>query len=144
MASTGLRLGECLGLTVDRVDFLRRTVRVDRQLTRVAGGSGFDTTKTRAAVRTIPVPPVVTDVLAAHLATFGAGPDGLIFTSAGGRPVSRSQWSTDYRAACGVAGVVGRTRTHDLGHVAVSSLIASGLSVAAVQAVSDTPPRRRR
>ena len=31
--------------------------------------------------------------------------------------------------------MVGRTRTHDLRHVAASSLIASGLSVAAVQAV---------
>jgi integrase len=28
----GLRQGECFGLTVDRVDFLRRHVRVDRQL----------------------------------------------------------------------------------------------------------------
>ncbi len=31
-AGMGLRQGECFGLTVDRVDFLRRTVRVDRQL----------------------------------------------------------------------------------------------------------------
>ena len=31
-AGTGLRQGECFGLTVDRVDFLRRQVRVDRQL----------------------------------------------------------------------------------------------------------------
>lgn len=38
MASTGLRLGECLGLTVDRVDFLRRSIRVDRQLVKVHGG----------------------------------------------------------------------------------------------------------
>ena len=31
-AGTGLRQGECFGLTVDRVDFLRRQLRVDRQL----------------------------------------------------------------------------------------------------------------
>lgn len=31
-AGMGLRQGECFGLTVDRVDFLRRQVRVDRQL----------------------------------------------------------------------------------------------------------------
>lgn len=135
MASTGLRLGECLGLTVDRVDFLRRIVRVDRQLANVAGGSGFGTTKTRAGVRAIPVPPTVTDVLAAHLAAFGAGVDGLVFSMAKGQPVGRSRWSDAYRAACAVAGVEGRTRTHDLRHVAASSLIASGLSVAAVQAV---------
>jgi integrase len=32
MAGTGLRPGEAAGVTVDRVDFLRRTLRVDRQL----------------------------------------------------------------------------------------------------------------
>ena len=135
MASTGLRLGECLGLTVDRVDFLRYTIRVDRQLANVAGGSGFGSPKTRAGVRLIPVPSYITELLAAHLAEFPAGDDALIFTMASGRAVSRSQWSDAYRAACAVADVEGRTRTHDLRHVAASALIASGLSVSAVQAV---------
>lgn len=31
-ASTGIRQGEALGITLDRVDFLRRHVRIDRQL----------------------------------------------------------------------------------------------------------------
>jgi len=31
-AGTGVRISEALGLTLDRVDFLRRTVRIDRQL----------------------------------------------------------------------------------------------------------------
>ena len=31
-AGTGLRQWECFGLTVDRVDFLRRQLRVDRQI----------------------------------------------------------------------------------------------------------------
>jgi site-specific recombinase XerD len=52
-----------------------------------------------------------------------------------GQPISRSRWSEAYRDACAVAGVEGRTRTHDLRHVAASALINSGLSVAAVQAV---------
>ena len=37
-AGTGMRHGECFGLTVDRIDFLRRTVRVDRQLVGAVGG----------------------------------------------------------------------------------------------------------
>jgi integrase len=49
--------------------------------------------------------------------------------------VVRSQWRSAYRDACAVADVDGRTRTHDLRHVAALSLIASGLSAAAVQAV---------
>jgi len=36
-AGAGLSSGERLGLTVDRVDFLRREVRVDRQLVDVSG-----------------------------------------------------------------------------------------------------------
>jgi integrase len=31
-AGTGLRQGELFGLSVDRIDFLRRELRVDRQL----------------------------------------------------------------------------------------------------------------
>ena len=36
-AGSGTRIAEALGLTVDRVDFLRRTIRIDRQLTRAPG-----------------------------------------------------------------------------------------------------------
>src|SRR5207237_9501491 len=81
-AGTGLRQGECFGLTVDRVDFLRRLVRVDRQL--VLAGSGppqFGPPKTQASVRTVPLPGVVASALAAHLERRPAGNDGLIFTA---------------------------------------------------------------
>jgi integrase len=54
-AGTGLRQGECLGLTVDRVDWLRRTVRVDRQLTTLPGsGPLLAPPKTAASVRIAP------------------------------------------------------------------------------------------
>lgn len=73
-------------------------------------------------------------MLAAHLAAFPPGDHGLIFTTASGSAVPRSNWSDAYRAACAEAGIAGRTRTHDLRHVTASSMIAAGLSVAAVQA----------
>lgn len=141
MASTGLRLGECLGLTVDRVNFLRRTIRIDRQLAMYDKASPFGSPKTRAGIRTIPVSRSVVDMLAAHLAQFPATENGLIFTMPAtrenevGRPVARNRWADAYREACAAADVNGRTRTHDLRHVAASSMIAGGLSVAAVQAV---------
>lgn len=47
-AGTGLRQGECFGLTVDRVDFLRRTVRVDRQLVLTEGPPQFGPPKTQS------------------------------------------------------------------------------------------------
>jgi integrase len=135
MASTGLRLGECLGLTVDRVDFLRRTLRVDRQMVTISGSTGFGTPKTRAGVRTIPIPDPVVQLLAAHVAEFPPGDHGLLFTSTIGTPVQRSRWSEEFRKARAATGTVESVRTHDLRHVAASSLIAEGLSVAAVQAV---------
>ena len=142
MASTGLRLGECLGLTVDRVDFLRSTIRVDRQIVALPGSFGFGTPKTRAGVRRIPVPRAVVEMLAAHLAEFPPGVDGLIFTMPptrenrrGGGPVTRNRLADAYRAAVAAVELPKGTRTHDLRHVAASALIASGLSVAAVQAV---------
>jgi integrase len=70
-AGSGMRQGECLGLTVDRLDFLRRVVHVDRQLVTVTGRPSFLTApKTAASVRTIPLPQVVLDAVAAHLGAF--------------------------------------------------------------------------
>jgi hypothetical protein len=46
-----------LGLTVDRLDMLRRTVKVDRQLAPRPGKvTEFGPTKTRASNRMIPLP----------------------------------------------------------------------------------------
>ena len=73
-AGTGMRQGEVFGLTVDRIDFLRREVRVERQFfTRPARRTEFGPTKTPASVRTIPLPEVVVDALAAHLAQLPSG-----------------------------------------------------------------------
>jgi integrase len=51
------------------------------------------------------------------------------------RQPNTRNWADSYRSACAAVGITGRTRTHDLRHVAASALISSGLSVAAVQAV---------
>lgn len=70
-AGSGLRMGEMLGLTVDRVDFLRRTVRVDRQMiTPSRGEPRFGPPTTPSSQRTVPLAQVTLDVLAAHLARF--------------------------------------------------------------------------
>jgi integrase len=66
-AGTGMRQGECFGLTVDRVRFLERVVTVDRQLVTVQGRAPeLAPPKTRAGNWTIPLPGVVVDALAAH------------------------------------------------------------------------------
>src|SRR5215218_3648472 len=72
-AGTGLRHGEALGLEVDAVDFLRRTLQVRQQLVTMPGQPPYlAPPKTPASHRTIPLPQVVVDALAAHLAAFPA------------------------------------------------------------------------
>ena len=59
---------------VQDVDFLRRTVRIEWQFTQGSKGERSEP-KTPRSRRTIPLPRVVADVLAAHLATYPAGDD---------------------------------------------------------------------
>ena len=132
-AGTGLRQGEAFGLTVDRVDFLRRRITVDRQLVTVSGRAPtFGPPKTEASVRVVPLPAVVADELAAHLATFPVGPDGLIFTNEIGKPLRRSAFGAMWRRATIAAGAEGVV-FHSLRHYYASLLIRHGESVKTVQ-----------
>lgn len=133
-AGTGLRQGEAFGLTVDRVDFLRRTVKVDRQLVQLVGGPPtFGPPKTKASHRTVPLPQVVAEALAEHLRTFGAGQDGLLFSTATGEPLRRTSFSANvWRPAVKRAGVEGLV-FHSLRHYYASLLIHHGESVKVVQ-----------
>jgi integrase len=133
-AGTGMRQGECFGLTVDRVRFLERALTVDRQLVAVPGHApSLGPPKTRASNRTIPLPQVVVDALAAHLAEFSAGPDGLVFTLSG-KPITRSTFGYKWRAAVKASGLPDGTGFHALRHYYASLLIRHGESVKTVQA----------
>lgn len=132
-AGTGMRQGECFGLTVDRVRFLERVVTVDRQLVTVQGQApALAPPKTLASNRTIPLPQVVVDALAAHLAAFPAGSDGLVFTLSG-KPITRSTFGHKWRAAVETAGLPAGTGFHALRHYYASLLIRHGESVKTVQ-----------
>lgn len=134
-AGTGLRQGEAFGLSVDRVDFLRRTLVVDRQLVLLPGaGPVLSPPKTAASYRTIPLPDVVLDALSAHLATFGEGPDRLIFTDDAQAPIRRTRFSEVWRPAAKVAGIPSGTGYHALRHFYASLLIRHNESVKVVQA----------
>ena len=132
-AGTGMRQGELLGLTVDRIDFLRRTLRIDRQMVTTVGAQPhFAPTKTTASVRSIPVPSIVLEEITGHLQAYGAGPDGVVFTAEDGGPIRRNHAGRIWRAAAKRAGVEGRS-FHDLRHYCASVLIDSGASVKVVQ-----------
>ncbi len=133
-ASTGLRQGEALGLTVDRVDFLRRTATVDRQLVLLPGREPYlAPPKTEASMRMIPLPRITIEALAAHLAAFPAGRDVFVFTNDLGRPIRRTAFSTIWRPAVVSAGAPDGTGFHALRHYYASLLIRHGESVKVVQ-----------
>lgn len=128
-AGTGMRQGEVFGLTIDRLDFLRRTVRVDRQL---VDGS-FGPPKTDSSVRTIPLPKTVVDALAAHLQAHPAGEDGFVFTRASGAPWRRSAFSVEWTRARRVTGAAEDVTLHSFRHYYASLLIRHSESVKVVQ-----------
>jgi integrase len=132
-AGTGLRQGECFGLTLGRLDFLRRRVTVDRQID-PTGSGGFAPLKTAASYRTVPLPRVVVDVMAAHLARFPVEPDGLVFPDDKGRPLRRNRFGEVWHRARALAELPEGATFHDLRHFYASLLIRHGESVKVVQA----------
>lgn len=168
VVGSGLRQGELFGLTKDRIDFLRRTARVDRQLLTLPNQAGqWGPTKNRV-VRVVPVASPTLDALAAHLAAFpavclacggaeddhgvpgsGAGPrhgshafEGLVFSTEDARPVTRNNAGHIWRRSAARAGFRPGTRSgwHLLRHYYASTLIRRGLSpVAVAKRLGDTP-----
>lgn len=134
-AGTGMRQGECFGLALDRIDFLRRTLRVDQQLVLMPGRSTFlGPPKTSASHRTIPLPQLVVEELAEHVRRFpSAHPDGLVFTVENGSGLRRTAFSRVWRPMVAAAGAPTGTGFHDLRHYFASLLIRHGESVKTVQ-----------
>jgi len=135
-AGTGMRQGECFGLTLDRVDFLRRAVRVDQQLVLLPRKDPFlAPPKTAASHRTVPLPAVVVSALAQHIGDYPVThPDGLIFTDGHGQPLRRTSFSGEvWRPAVATAGAPAGTGFHALRHYYASLLIRHGESVKTVQ-----------
>jgi integrase len=129
LAGTGLRIGEALGLEVSDVDFLRGTVRVERQ--RLQSGQ-LGPTKTAKSTRTVPLGQVVVDELAARLSAHGG--DGPLFTDDLGRPLTYRTWKRVWKTATSLTGA--DIDTHGLRHFTASALISGGASV---KQVSTTP-----
>jgi integrase len=133
-AAAGLRQGEAFGLTLEHVDFLARRVDVVQQLLLLPGAKPtLAPPKTNASRRAVPMPDVLIDELAAHLARHPAA-DGFLFTDARERPISRTRFSGDvWRPAVNVAGLPAGTGFHALRHYYASLLISAGESVKVVQ-----------
>ncbi len=128
-AGLGLRSGEAAGLTVDRVDFLHREVKIDRQwhgkLDR------FEPVKYAASNRTIPASDRVLESIAAHIERHGTGEQGVLLHAESGRPLNSNRMDWRWEQTLRSAGL--EITFHHLRHSFASSLIAAGCSIVAVQ-----------
>jgi integrase len=128
LAGSGLRIGELLGLRLSDVDFLRKTIRVERQRLQ---SNQIAQLKSKASRRTVPVGQVVIDALAAHLAAYPPT-DEALFSDELREPLTYRRWKRLLSDAARAAGV--EITSHSLRHFAASALISGGASVKQVQA----------
>jgi len=133
-AGLGLRQSEATGLTVDRIDFLRRVVTVDRQWqqTSATRPGAFTPPKTEASTRLIPADDWVLERLAAHLTAFGPGTGGVVVHQSQ-LPMDAARFGHYVRMARKRAGLPTTVSFHDLRHFFASALIHAGCSVKQVQ-----------
>lgn len=141
----GLRLSELAGLRVRNVDLLKSSVRVAEQAVEVRGHLHVGPPKTKASIRTVPLPRPATEVLAAHVAAHAHGE--LVFPGRDGGVLRANAWRRRFwYPACDAAGLgvheitrdkktkrIVKThyeglRTHDLRHTYAALLIATGAS----------------
>jgi integrase len=133
ISTTGLRVGEMLGLSNDRVDVGQRAVVVDRQRD-ATGTELFAPPKTAASVRTIPVPSLTLDRVAEHVDRHGVGPCDLLVTTRRQEPMQRWQLADYWKPAARAVGLPPGSGPHCLRHFYASLLIRAGCSVKVVQA----------
>lgn len=155
-AAAGLREGEALGLTVPRLDFLRRHADIIEQMQ----NRQLSPLKTKASRRKVPLDDVVLTAATEHMQRWAPGPHQLIITNRCGGPVQRNSFGHCWREAVADARTCGKppapagtrrracgeqcsdpahclpagTRFHDLRHFYASALIAANLHPKAIQA----------
>lgn len=132
-ALTGLRAGEIAALRIGRVNPLLGRVEVAESVTERTGELYFAPTKTYER-RSVPIPSIIAEDMAEHLATRPPDPDAFVFTSPDGGPFRHTNWyRRHYKKAVLEAGLDPRTRFHDLRHTAAALMIAEGAHLLAVK-----------
>jgi integrase len=142
-AGAGLRWGECAGLAWGSVDLAAAELRVVQVAVETPGGATLRSyPKSRAGVRTVPLPGFLLNALCAQqearerLGGAGRVPDGLVFPNRFGLPQLRSNFRREvWNLVLARAGLPASLRFHDLRHSYATWLITDGVPVNAVQTV---------
>jgi len=142
LASTGMRIGEALGLTWEDVDLDERTLRVRRAIQRQKGkGLVMIEPKTAKGRRTVALTPTATRALRVHRSRqlehrLRIGnmweEHNLIFPSEVGRPLDPNNVYHRFQRTLLSIGLP-KMRLHDLRHTAATLMMAEGIPPRVVQ-----------
>jgi integrase len=130
---TGLRPSEALGLTIDRIDFNKKEIIIDRQLSRDNSIVFAAKLKTEASYRVIPLAGELERIIKEHLATYGVGPEGLLFQNRMGQILRYKDAALTFRKAARKIDMKEGEGMHVLRHTFASTLIRAGVNVKAIQ-----------
>ena len=132
-AYSGLRWGELCGLRRADVDITAATLTVRRQLVEVDGNLSFGPPKTAAGRRVVALPEFIARELEAHMTRFSEpADDGLIFPSAEGGVLRRSNFRRRVWIPATIAVDLEGLRFHDLRHTGATLAAASGAPLRAL------------
>lgn len=90
---TGMRRGEAVALTVDDIDFEHNTININKTVTTIGT---INPPKTKAGVRTVPMPPPLAEDLRAFIYTQHSG-EGYLFTTVHKTPISSGTFEARWR-----------------------------------------------
>ncbi len=138
---TGLRSGEALGLTWDRVDFKEKTLFIDKTLSYTTGKYFLSTPKTQMSIRKISIDDKTVEMLKKHkekqdkdkkvVGNAWLQPEA-VFTSATGHYYDRTLLNTQFRRFLKKHPELPKISIHGLRHTNASLLILKGENLDAI------------
>jgi integrase len=138
-AGAGLRWGECAGLTWGAIDVVKATVRVVQVAEETPRGVTLRPyPKTKAGVRTTPLPGFLKVELCAHLGRLAEqpAPTDLAFPTRNGTPMLRGNFRREvWNPALARSGLPTALRFHDMRHSYATWLVTDGVPINVIQRV---------
>ena len=132
-AFAGLRLGEAAAVQLGDVDFLRKSLKVTRQVQRINGGAIDVRAPKYGSERVVYLADSLVNVLVEHVGAYGTtGKDRWLFAGEGDDPPHQDTVGYWWRKTLRDAELTG-IKLHDLRHFYASGLIAAGCDVVTVQ-----------